>query len=56
LHCHRQLRRDEVLTDRRDFSEAIRISHRWRSFLREETRLARNAAFTDRQQVEPIMN
>src|SRR5882672_8644213 len=27
LHCHRQLRRDEVLTDRGDFSEAICISH-----------------------------
>jgi hypothetical protein len=27
LRCHRQLRRDEVLTDRGDFSEAICISH-----------------------------
>ena len=40
LHCHRQLRCDEVLADRGDFSEAICISHRWRSFLREETRVA----------------
>jgi hypothetical protein len=49
LRCHRQLRRDEVLADRGDFSEAICISHRWRSSFRKETRIAPNAAYPERK-------